>query len=227
MEEERISTGCNVMDSLLKGGYEKDIITTVYGPAGSGKTNLCILASISVARAGGKTIYIDTEGNFSVSRFVQLCPDTEKLDKIIFFKPTSFEEQKKAFEKLRGMEDRKICLIIIDSIAMLYRVEIGKTQEVYEVNRELGLQLSFLTEVARKKNIPILITNQVYSSFEEPNKVNMVGGDILRYGSKCLIELQKYRNGKRKAILRKHRSIAEEKEVVFEIREKGIEGLEG
>jgi RecA/RadA recombinase len=50
----------------------------------------------------------------------------------------------------------------------------------------------------------------------------MVGGDIIKYGSKCLMELQITPNNKRRAILKKHRSMPEEKEVVFEIIEKGL-----
>jgi hypothetical protein len=38
--------------------------------------------------------------------------------------------------------------------------------------------------------------------------VNLVGGDILKYWSKCIIELKNER-GKRQAILRKHRSLKE------------------
>jgi len=48
----------------------------------------------------------------------------------------------------------------------------------------------------------------------------MVGGDILKYWSKCLIEL-KNDNGKRKAILKKHRSLPE-KELSFQIFNEGI-----
>ena len=70
----------------------------------------------------------------------------------------------------------------------------------------------------------MLITNQVYADFDNKDKVNIVGGDILKYGSKCLIELQITPNGNRRAILRKHRSIEEEKEIVFKIVEGGIIG---
>ena len=50
--------------------------------------------------------------------------------------------------------------------------------------------------------------------------INVVGGDILKYWSKCIIELQS-KNGKKKAIVRKHRSIPE-KELNFEIINEGI-----
>ena len=57
---DKIPTGSRILDQMLDGGYEKDIITTIYGPAGSGKTNLCILCAINMARSRKKGIYIDT-----------------------------------------------------------------------------------------------------------------------------------------------------------------------
>ncbi len=224
----RISTGSQVFDDMLRGGYENDIITTVFGPAGSGKTNLCMLCALGTISNGKRVIYIDSEGGFSIERLKQLCPDNyEKIiDSIIFLKPTSFEEQKNSFEKLREMVNEKIGLIVVDSISMLYRLELGKNEDVYNTNRDLGLQISYLTEIARNKNIPILLTNQVYSSFDERDKINMVGGDILKYGSKCLIELQKAHKNKRKAILRKHRSLPESEEIIFEIKNEGLFGVE-
>ena len=114
-------------------------------------------------------------------------------------------------------------LVVVDTISMLYRLEMGKNNDVYDINRELGRQISYLSEISRKKDIPVLITNQVYADFNrQDNSVNLDGGDIIKYGSKCLIELRKARASNRVAILRKHRSIREEKEVGFEIVEKGI-----
>ena len=51
-----------------------------------------------------------------------------------------------------------------------------------------------------------------------------VGGDLLKYGSKCLIELQITPSRNRRAILRKHRSLKEEREITFKIVEGGILG---
>ncbi len=221
----KIPSGSKILDKMLEGGYDSDVITTIYGPAGSGKTNLVLLCAINVARKGKKVIYVDTEGSFSLERLKQIALDYKKiLNYFIFLKPTNFNEQKKSFEKLKDIINDKIGLIVVDTIAMLYRLELGKAEDVYEVNRELGKQLSYLAEISRKKNILVLITNQVYADFEDKNKVNIVGGDILKYSSKCLIELQITPSGNRRAILRKHRSIASEKEILFKIVEGGIIG---
>ena len=227
--QEKISTGSKIIDIMLNGGYEKDIITTVYGPAGSGKTVLCLLCSINVARGGKKILYIDSEGGFSLERLKQIAShighDYKKiLDSMIFLKPTTFDEQKKAFEKLKDIVNDKIGLIVVDSIAMLYRLELGKSEEIQDVNRELGRQIAYLTEIARKNAIPVLVTNQVYADFDDRDKVHIVGGDILKYGSKCLIELQITPNGNRRLILKKHRSIQEEKETLFKIVDGGVIG---
>jgi len=61
----KISAGSPILDELLEGGYEKDIINTIYGPAGSGKTLLCLLALIKVAEQGKKITYTDKQLLFS------------------------------------------------------------------------------------------------------------------------------------------------------------------
>ncbi len=220
---DRISAGCGFLDEMLHGGYELGAITAIFGPAGSGKTNLAMLAAVACADSGKKVIYVDTEGGFSVERLKQLCSNHEKVfENIVFLTPTTFEEQKKSIEKLRTLVDQKIGLIIVDTISMLYRFERKIGEESGEFNRDLSMQVAQLTEITRKKNIPVLLTNQVYSSFQS-NGVSMVGGDILKYGSKCLIELVPLAGGKRKAVLRKHRSLPVDTEVLFVIVEKGVE----
>ena len=222
-EETKITSGSDIMDWLLEGGYEKDVVTTIYGPAGSGKTNLCMI--LLSKHYDKKVVYIDTEGSFSIARLKQLTDNyKEVLENLIILKPTDFNEQKKVFEKLKKIVNEKIGLIIVDSIAMLYRLELGQTKQVYSVNRELGVQMSLLIQISRKHKIPIILTNQVYSDFEDKNKVNMVGGDILRYASKCLIELQTHPKHRR-AILRKHRSLPEGKELDFIIEDEGIKNI--
>ncbi len=234
----RVSTGSFDFNKWLYGGYESDIITMIAGPPGSGKTNFGILASCSQAKKGNKVIYIDTEGGFSSERVKQIVEeqDYEKtLKNILLLSPISFEEQKKIFLKLLDhVKKEKISLLVIDSIAMLYRLELADAnkekieEKVKEVNREMARQMKLLSEIARKLEIPIIITNQVYSEFisrEDLEKgvkrgVNIVGGDLMKYWSKCIIELNTEK-GKRKAILLKHRNLPN-KELFFEIRNDGI-----
>jgi DNA repair protein RadB len=230
MGEQRITTGLEILDILLEGGIEKDAITTVFGPAGSGKTNIAMLTALGIARRGKKAIYIDTEGGFSMTRLKQVCPDYKKLiEHILFLNPTSFDEQKKSFEKLKNLisskSGSKIGIIIVDTLGMLYRLERSTGDEQsHGYHRELGMQVSLLNEICRKYGIPVLVMNQVYADFENSG-VRMVGGDIINYGSKCLIELQSLSGGRRRAVIRKHRSIASGKDCYFAIVQEGIAAL--
>lgn len=190
----KISTGAEFIDNYLDGGYEKGVVTTIYGPAGSGKTNLCLLAAVRVAETGKKVVLIDTEGGVAVERIKQLSGNWEAvLNEIIFLQPLNFNEQQEMFNKLRPLvsEELEVGLIVVDSISMLYRLELGKAEAVFETNSALARQIATLVEIARNKSIPVLITNQVYADFGDRNKVKMVGGDLLKYGGKCLIELSK------------------------------------
>jgi len=217
----KISTGADFFDNFLNGGYGADIITTLYGPSGSGKTNLCLIAAVKIAEQGKKVIFIDTEGGIAVERISQLSTETV-LDNMIFLNPMTFNQQKEIFNNLHTMITDNVGMIVVDSISMLYRLALGSSEEVYQVNSSLGKQLAQLIEIARSKKIPVLITNQVYADFENKGKVKMVGGDLLKYGSKCLIELHKFETC-RGMTLRKHRSMAEGKEVAFTIIGDGIE----
>lgn len=222
---EKISTGADFLDLFLQGGYEAGIVTTLFGPSGAGKTNLCLLAAVGVAQSAKKVLFIDTEGGIAVERINQInASQREILDKILFFNPVTFPEQKEIFESLRTAVSDNVGLIVVDSISMLYRLELGKNEEIYETNAALGRQIAYLVEIARRKKIPILITTQVYSDFDNRDQVKMVGGDLLKYGSKCLLELVKLRQG-RGLVLRKHRSMPEGMELKFKIVQKGIEEM--
>ena len=237
MYVKKISAGSYDLNKWLYGGYEKGIITMIAGPPASGKTNFVLLASCSQAKKGNKVIFIDTESGFSSERVRQIVGEEYKeiLKNILLLNPTSFNEQKKIFIKLLDkIKKENVGLIVVDGMAMLYRLKLGNTvklkdeNKIKEVNREVARQMRVLAEISRKQNIPVLITNQVYHGFlseEEWRKgikpeANIVGGDLFKYWSKAIIEL-KNENGKKKAILLKHRSMPK-KEMSFEIRDKGI-----
>ena len=241
--KEKISAGSYDLNTFLHGGYEKDIITMIGGPAGSGKTTFCELVAVSQAKKGKKVVYMDSEGGFSIERVKQLLDkDVGNLDfvlqHILLLKPTNFIEQKKYFlQLLKYVKQKDIGVVIVDGMTMLYRLAMSDshTEEggrdfsvVRKHNFALAEQMGILAEISRKQNIPVIVTNQVYSDFlsfddlksGKQREVHFVGGDLLKYWSKCIIELQ-FDYGKRKALLKKHRSLPE-KEFAFQIVQTGI-----
>ena len=220
----KVSAGSYDLNRWLHGGYESDIITVIYGSPGSGKTNFCLLAAVSQAKKGQKVLFIDSEGGFSVERIQQIAQSNteEVLKNIILLKPTNFEEQAEAFTQLSKYVKKNLGLIVVDGMTILYRLAFALARqkneaEVQKINTELVREMQLLSEIARKNNVCVLATNQVYN-WEEEQK--MVAGDIMKYWGKCLIELNN-RNGKRTAYLVKHRSLPE-KDFSFYITNDGI-----
>jgi DNA repair protein RadB len=214
---ERLSSKTKVLDELLSGGIENGVITNFYGPAGSGKTNICLLFTLS-ALAKGKVAYVDTESGFSTERFFQMGGTKEDLQNVIYEHPSNFQEQELSLQKLKNIDG--LSLIVVDSFVSLYRLVLND-ENITNINRELAGQMAYLSNLSKEKKIPVIITNQVYNV--NSNEIELSGRDVVKYWSKCLIEIKKSDENRRIAIIRKHRSQPEGKKVEFELTATGIE----
>ena len=113
-------------------------------------------------------------------------------------------------------------LIILDSAVALYRVDDMKS---YKLSKELRKQIQSLSNTARNHDIAVIITNQIYNSFDDEgnSEVKPVGGDILEYISKVIIQLERGdETNQRIATLKRHRSIPDGRQVTFTITSDGI-----
>jgi len=215
------------LDVLLGGGFEKGVITQIFGPPSSGKSNITLSLAVNVAKNGKKVIYMDTEGGISIDRIKQISgPNFEKTaNNIIVFEPTNFLEQNdnlKAIEVWLRKNHDDVDLIVLDSAVALYRVDDMKSSKL---NKELGKQMGILSKIARKYDVAVVLTNQIYNAFDEEgnNDIRAVGGTILQYWSKVILQLERGDElNKRVATLRRHRSIPEGKQAILSITSRGI-----
>ncbi|MCB9370902.1 DNA repair and recombination protein RadB [Candidatus Woesearchaeota archaeon] len=205
--------------SKLFDELSSDTITTVYGAPGCGKSTLCFQYLCAKVQSGKHVFFVDTEGGFSPERIQQICPSCN-LNKISVFSVKSFEEQERVIRGLhKGITNNKnVGLIIVDSLVMLYRLKLGDSPK--DINSKLAQQLSLLTEISRTFNIPILVTNQMYTNFETKEKT-MVGGSLVRYWSKIIIELER-EQGIGTATLKKHKFKKEGQMFTYEIHVQGF-----
>ena len=203
-----VRTG-TIVDELME-GLEAGVVTNFYGPAGSGKTNICMSISSSLMKQG-KVAYIDTESGFSIRRFRQI--HNGSMDNLLLFEPSTWEEQAVLLEKLGEI---KPLLVVVDSVVSLFRLEDVST----EMNKELARFYRDLTKIARDLEIPAVVTTQSYSW---DGKTGMVAKSISEYWSKAVVYIEKLeRSNHRVMTLKKHRWLPEGREVEFEITAEGL-----
>lgn len=216
----RIPTGCTTFDSLLGGGLEAGSVTLLYGEGGTGKTNICLQTAFLMAKSGMKTAYVDTEG-LSADRIAQIYTDPDAIKDLLIFQVHSFEEQTDRIQKVCRLSEAndKIGLVVVDSMTMFYRLH----SDDMAVRNEFIKQTEMLLNAARMNDVAILLTSQVYTNIGS-GSIECLGGHALHHNAKTIIRLDKRNNGRRTAVIVKHRSIPEGKFANYRIVETGIEG---
>jgi DNA repair protein RadB len=219
MEAERVPTGIPALDALLGGGLERRAVTQVYGEPGCGKSSFVLIAAVERLRAGESVIYLDTEG-FSAERFRQVAGGrAEELARNLFlFEPLDFEQQGLMIaESEQILRKGGVGLIVLDSATALYRTELTVGREA---QRRLARQMIFLLGLAKRYDIPVLVTNQVYMDVTR-NVATGLGGTTMAHLSKAIVRLEGS-SGVRQAILEKHRSLPAGGGFSFEMTGDGI-----
>ena len=222
----RLKIECSAIDDLLGGGIESGAVTEFFGEGGVGKTNICLQLARNCVLGGKKPIFIDTEG-VSFERLEQICgKNYSKINsEILFFSPFSiFEQDEMVQQAVKLVESKtKIGIIILDSGTLFYRIAIGSDDEK-SYRQNLSKQIVLLLATARKFDLPIVITNQVYQDIDN-DRIAPIGGHILYHNAKAIIQLDKVVDNVRRATIVKHRSLAEGLHCEFQLTDKGIEDL--
>ncbi|TAJ45724.1 DNA repair and recombination protein RadB [Methanofollis fontis] len=222
MRLSRLSTGSAPLDDLLGGGLERRTITQVYGEPGSGKSTLAIMAAVSCLRGGESVVFIDTEG-FSADRFEQIAgEEAEALaERLYLFEPSDFVQEGAMIGEAEALlRAKNVGLIVMDSATALYRSELGTMKDAL---RTLSRHMVLLLGYAKKYEIPVLITNQVYMDVDTDVFFGL-GGTSLGHISKAILRIER-RGGTRRIVLEKHRSRPADTSFDYVIVEEGIRGV--
>ena len=208
----RLPTGLPAVDAALRGGVPAGSITEVVGPAGLGKTQLCLTLSVAATRAvdagglGGAVAYFDTENKFSSARLLQIArarfpgqyeaPEAAEslATRVLIFTPYAqgghgggdgaSAALLRLLESLeRHIVARGIRFIVVDSIASLMRAESADTLEArMRLQDILGRQAAVLKRYAEDFALPVLAVNQVTTRVGG-GPAHSLGGSRPRHGS--------------------------------------------
>jgi DNA repair protein RadB len=227
---EPLSTGCAGIDELL-GGLARGTVTQVYGQPAAGKTNIALSSAISAAADGDSVLYIDTEG-LSISRFEQLASaraaevdiDLDALtSRIVISEALDFADQEEAVRDAADLAER-VNLIVLDSSTGHYRLERSE-EDGGETLRQVARQVTHLLSLARKHDLAVCITNQVFTD-PDSDRDRPLGGHTLAHWSGAILRVDRFRGGQRRATLEKHAAKAAGETVRFRIVDTGLETVE-
>ncbi|KAM3395689.1 DNA repair protein XRCC3 [Capsicum galapagoense] len=176
---QKCTIGCPVLDRLLNGGIPCNSITELVAESGCGKTQislqLLLSAQLPTSLGGlsGSSLYLFSESPFPIRRLVQLCSAfptlNNPLEKILTHPLHSAHHLFDVLSELDSLllsrefsSDLPIKLIVIDSIAALFRYEFENNARDLKQRSGLFFRISSkLKEQARRFGLAVVVINQV------------------------------------------------------------------
>ncbi len=231
----KISTGSKNFDFLLGGGIETKSITEVCGEYGTGKTQLCHTACVTVQQdysnggLKGNALYVDTENTFRPERIETISKlrklDSFKiLDNVVVAKAYSSSHHELILSEAgKVIDSHNIKLLIIDSIISLYRSEFIGLSALSERQQRLNKLVHTVMRIAETFEIAVLLTNQVTASPDSMfsgNSFKAAGGNVMAHSSTYRIFLR--RSGRNRIARMVDSPYHPESEIVFTIDNNGI-----
>ena len=211
-----ISTGLLRLDDLLGGGIVAGTIIDIFGPGGSGKTQLAMQISLNSLQ-DGFVLYQDTTGGFRPERMMQLIKlknfQSSLLDKMIIARITNTREQ---FEYLKKISEIKPKLVVIENITDLFTFEYSRETNSLEKHVRFMEYMHLLSMISIKTRIPIVVTNIVRSSDDQ--EIESLNKSISMFTHKK-IRLEKDGKIYKAQVLP---SFGKKKEILYEITEAGL-----
>ncbi|NXI63147.1 XRCC3 protein, partial [Anseranas semipalmata] len=188
-QHQKLSLGCSVLDNLLKGGIPLVGITELAGESSAGKTQISLQLCLCVQypyKYGGLesgAVYICTEDVFPSKRLQQLIDQQHKLRadvppeiiQKIRFGNNIFVEHAADLDTFHNCITKRISLlltrgmvrlVVIDSIAALFRCEFGASDSVLKA-RYLQMFGAQLHSLSTRFRTPIMCINQVTDAGSE------------------------------------------------------------
>jgi len=129
--ESSLSTGSLSLDKMLGGGLRGGVVTEVFGHPGTGKTQLCLtvaVTSLLTSSSPGLVFYVDTKGDFSADRFLQILGSRsseeassgslEARDRLRICTAITAADLTKAVDLIERLEEEEVSLVVVDNISL-------------------------------------------------------------------------------------------------------------
>lgn len=204
--ETYVDTGSYIFNALVSGsifgGVSGNKITAIAGATSTGKTffSLAVVKNFLDNHPDGYCLYFDTESAITKSLLESRKIDTKRI--LVANVATIEDFRSKALKTVdlylkTKEEDRKPCMIVLDSLGMLSsNKEIGDALAEKDSRDMTKAQLikgafRMLTLKLGKAKIPMLVTNHTYDSMSLYGGKQMSGGSGIQYAASSIVYLSK------------------------------------
>lgn len=194
----RMATGIFEVDVALGGGFPRGRYSIIYGPEGSGKTNLMYCAMATAQRLpppNNKAVLVDLEDTFDPKWAQQFGVDTDAL---IVIKPSYGEQAMDLIDALIVADD--VAFMGVDSLAMVISTkEINQSSENFDVGtaailikRMCNKLILALSEEKKRGHAPcVIFINQTRMKigvmFGDPETIP--GGQTMKFLSSMTVRV--------------------------------------
>ncbi|MGI0017420.1 MAG: ATPase domain-containing protein [Nitrosotalea sp.] len=213
-----ISTGLLGLDDLLGGGITPGTILDIFGPGGSGKTQLAMQISLNSLQ-DGIVLYQDTT-RFQSERMLQLIKQhglqQSLLDNMIIARMTNTAEQLDYVNKISELKPK---LVVIENITDLFSFEYSRETSLLEKHVKFMEYMHVLSMISIGAKIPIVVTNVVRNA--DGQEVENLAKSISMFTHKK-IKLEKDGKMYKAQVLP---SFGKQKAIPYTITEAGLVGI--
>lgn len=205
-EETYVDTGSYIFNALVSGsifgGVSGNKITALVGESGCGKTfyALAVVKNFLENNLNGYCLYFDTESAITKSLLLSRGIDVSRV--VVLNVVTVEEFRTKALKAVdiylkKEENERNPCMFVLDSLGMLSTTkEISDTlaeKDTRDMTKSQVIKGAFrmLTLKLGQANIPMIVTNHVYSSMSIYSPKEISGGSGLKYSASTIVDLSK------------------------------------
>ncbi len=161
------SSGSAALDGLLGGGYRAGRLVQLFGKSNSGKTQLAMQAVLCAAKAGKRSLFIDTEGTFRPERVVGIANaktwETDGLlDRIVYLRADSLSEQMEVVSRMNRREATSSCkVVVVDTLTRNFSLELPGSSNLASRQGAINVHLSEMARDAFLNGRAYVLTNRV------------------------------------------------------------------
>ncbi|KAG9417147.1 DNA repair protein xrcc3 [Aphanomyces cochlioides] len=179
--DEYLSTGCDAVDELLRGGFPVGMVSEVCGAAGSGKTQMCLQlllrAQLDIQESGlnASSCYMYSDGLSPLKRLGELASHSQTPVSLnrIFLEAATDPDQFVHVLKSRLpslMQLHGVRLVVIDSIAAIFRGQsVEKASEAGDRTRVMFDVVNCMRILANQYRAVFIVVNQMSANLQNDN----------------------------------------------------------